>query len=110
MTAARSFPDALSTSRMPLPKRWEWLEAASHRSNLTSSNSSGEFLACPVSRGVCRKSVICADESALPAAGVLQNAREAFISPRIVARTGRDLHDFNEFADRTPASDAHAGR
>jgi hypothetical protein len=30
--------------------------------------------------------------------------------PRIVARTGEDLHDFDVFADRDLASDDHAGR
>jgi hypothetical protein len=39
MTAVRSFPDALSTSRIPRLKRWGWLEADLQRSNLTSSNS-----------------------------------------------------------------------
>jgi histidinol-phosphate aminotransferase len=39
MTAARSFPAELSTSPMLRPKRWEWLEGALPRSNLTSSTS-----------------------------------------------------------------------
>jgi hypothetical protein len=40
----------------------------------------------------------------------LQNARDAFISSASSLEPGRDLHDFVVFADRTPASDAHAGR
>jgi len=42
MIAVRSFPDELSTSPILRPKRWEWLEAALQRSNLTSSNKLAE--------------------------------------------------------------------
>ena len=38
-TAVRLSADGSSTFPTPRPKRWEWLEAVSQRSNLTSSNS-----------------------------------------------------------------------
>jgi hypothetical protein len=41
---------------------------------------------------------------------MLPTAPDPFIKPRIVARTGEDLHDFGIFADRAPASEAIAGR
>src|SRR4029079_10457381 len=39
MIAVRMSADGLSTFPTPRPKRWEWLEAVSQRSNSTSSNS-----------------------------------------------------------------------
>src|ERR1700694_4336915 len=49
MTVVRSFPDEMSTSRMPRPKRWEWLIGVLQRSNLTSSDSEPlAALACAV--------------------------------------------------------------
>src|SRR6185369_11492838 len=39
MIAVRMSADELSTFPTLRPKRWEWLEAVSQRSNLTSSNS-----------------------------------------------------------------------
>ena len=39
MTAVRTSADGLLTFPTLRPKRWEWLEAVSQRSNLTSSNS-----------------------------------------------------------------------
>src|SRR6266404_6944920 len=44
----------------------------------------------------------------LPA--ILQNARDTFISSASSLEPGRDLHDFDVFADRALASEAHAGR
>jgi hypothetical protein len=41
---------------------------------------------------------------------ILQSADDAFISNASSLEPGRDLHDFVIFADRTPASDASAGR
>ena len=41
---------------------------------------------------------------------ILQISDDAFISMRVVARTGEDLHDFVLFADRPLAFDAYAGR
>src|SRR3981081_907112 len=41
---------------------------------------------------------------------ILQTADDAFISNASSLEPGRDLHDFVIFADRTPASDASAGR
>jgi len=41
---------------------------------------------------------------------ILQIARDASISTASSLEPGRDLHDFDVFADRALASDAHAGR
>jgi hypothetical protein len=40
----------------------------------------------------------------------LQNTRDAAISAASLLEPGRDLHDFDDFADRTLASEAYAGR
>jgi hypothetical protein len=42
------------------------------------------------------------------AAHIAKRARRIY-KPRIVARTGEDLHDFDVFADRALASDAYVG-
>jgi hypothetical protein len=41
---------------------------------------------------------------------ILQIAGDASISTASSLEPGRDLHDFDVFADRAPASDAYAGR
>jgi hypothetical protein len=41
---------------------------------------------------------------------MLQNAGDASINAASSLEPGRDLHDFNLFADRALASDVHAGR
>lgn len=49
MIAVRTFPDESSMSHILRPMRWEWLEAGSQRSNLTSSIS-GEVRSSPAQR------------------------------------------------------------
>jgi hypothetical protein len=40
----------------------------------------------------------------------IANRPRPIYKPRIVTRTGEDLHDFDVFADRALAFDAYAGR
>src|ERR1700681_3987582 len=64
MTVVRSFADEMSTSRMPRPKRWEWLIGVLQKSNLTSSNSESPVaLACAVVDWEGRSVVIARSEA-----------------------------------------------
>jgi hypothetical protein len=55
-------------------------------------------------------SCIFSSEPVVRLPAILQNARDAFISSASSLETGEDLHDFDVFADRALASEAHAGR